>query len=127
MGKVTEGLDRSTIGLEITGNSKVPGEHAQEEVPAGLATARFRDAGTATGLGVHPHEMFSTTDCAVTAIGAPMIPNESAGDFGAAMRAWSFNQPRDSVKLAMAPPASPSTMEATKNAIANGQPNSPAL
>ena len=61
--------------------------------------------------------------------GPPMMPNDSdrGGDFDAAMRAWLASQPRDSAKLAIVPPASPSTMEATKNAMAKFQPNNPAL
>src|SRR5678816_1105089 len=59
--------------------------------------------------------------------GPPIIPNEREVDAGAPRRAWFDSQPRASAKPAMAPPIRPSTMEDTKNAIANGQPNNPAL
>src|SRR5215510_11249209 len=59
--------------------------------------------------------------------GAPIMPKERDDDLEAAMRAWFASQPRASAKLAIAPPASPSRIEATKNAMANFQPNKPAL
>ena len=86
IGKVTTGFASSMTGLEITGNSKVFGEHVQKVAPGGAATNRFKDVGNVTGLRVQ-HEVFSITGRAGTGIGPPMMPNERAGDFAGALRA----------------------------------------
>ncbi len=121
LGKVTPGITGSTTGLEIMGRSKALGEHPQEESPEGTATARLKAAGT----GMQQEDVSAAWRAGMGA-GTPMMP-ERAGDLWSSPRAWSFSQPRDSAKLAAAPPANPSRIDAAKNATAKGQPNNPAL
>jgi len=85
IGRVTAGLLGSTIGLEITGNSKMLGEHEHEVAPV-IVAARFNEIGTARGL-VEQQEAFCGVVCKLTAMGAPATPSGRTEGFDAAIRA----------------------------------------